>query len=116
MTIHPRSHLKFVGWIQAVDTRGDVWTQRITDSNVIDYEAEIDWRLTKIPLPGGASQGHFVSVHRTKAGRWYAVDLSQRMPRLTESQIKRAEAWSRRMARLIDRSPQPTTGRDEDER
>jgi hypothetical protein len=96
------THLKFVGIVEAVDTYGDVWTQRVFESNVLtDPEVWIDWRLTKVPLPAKTKEGHYVSVHRTKAGHWYAVNLSYRMGPRTESQVNRAVAKAKQMRRAL---------------
>lgn len=103
-----RKHLKFVGWVEAIDTVGNVWTQRVVESST-GLDGWIDWTLTKLPLD--AKEGHYVSVHRTKAGRWYVVNLSvDRMPCLTESQMKRVDARVRRMQRWINTMPEPTRG------
>jgi hypothetical protein len=115
MADHPpgvyRMHWKFVGWVDAIDTIGNVWSQRVVSSNILDGEHVIDWTMTKIPLPKEARVGTFVSVHRTKAGRWYVVNPSERMPRTTESQFKRAKARAGRLyRRLVDRDSSPTKG------
>ena len=102
-------HWKFVGWVEAINTPDNVWAQRIVKSTLFDdTEVRISWRMTKVPLPDGAQQGTYISVHRTKAGHWYAVNLSERMPRTTLSQIKRSAAEARRMMHLIKSDQEPT--------
>jgi hypothetical protein len=53
--------------------------------------------------------------HRTKAGEWYAVNLSERMPRITESQHNRAKARGHRrwkkFQKIIDDNPNPEATR-----
>lgn len=105
-------HWKFVGWVDAIDTPGNVWCQRVLKSTLLGYdEFQIEWHLTKVPLPDGAEEGTYVSVHKTKAGDWYAVNLSERMPPITESQVKRSKAEARRLARYLgiitDPDPKP---------
>jgi hypothetical protein len=109
-------HWKFVGWVDAIDTYGNVWTQRVTESTLFgDEDLLINWSLTKIPLPGKVQEGTFISVHRTKAGEWYAVNLSERMPRITESQHNRAKARGHRrwkkFQKIIDDNPNPEATR-----
>jgi hypothetical protein len=107
-------HLKFVGWIEAIDTVGNTWTQRVTHSNISEHILEVDWELTKLPLPDGAKVNTFVAVHRTKSGDWYAVNLSERMRKLTESDFKRIDARARRLSRSLgidsDTPDEPTRG------
>lgn len=102
-------HWKFVGWVDKIDTRNNTWIQRVVTSTLFaDEEMQIEWTTTNVPLPDGAQEGTYVSVHRTKAGDWYAVNLSERMPRITESQAKRAKARAKRWARLVNPDSHPT--------
>jgi hypothetical protein len=110
-------HWKFVGWVESIDTVGNLWVQRVVKSTFFgEEELDIEWHLTTIPLPDGVQEGTFISVHRTKAGKWYAVNLSRRMPVITESDMKRVEAKAKQMRRHLGldvedaRNRRPTIG------
>ena len=107
-----KQHWKFVGWVSSIHTADNVWHQRVVSSTMFgDEELEIAWHLSTIPLPDGVQEGTFISVHRTKAGKWYAVNLSQRMPNITESEVERVKARAKQLRKRLgldhDENPGP---------